>query len=356
MGEAVAPVRPAGLVRGGRGMMAAAAAAYFALAAAVFVAWLGLDFHLRARQPGVTALRTARLPDLVAGTAGRPYVMRALLPTMVRLASAAVPTHVQRKLDHRLVQAGGHLERRVLGVLAWDPDELFDYLVAAGLAFASLLGFAFALRGLYTRLHPDRPAVSRLVPLVGLAALPLSFLQGAHFFYDFPTLLLWTSALLLLLRPPEVAYYAVFALAVFNKETSGLLVLVFVLYWWGQVPRAIVVRHAVAQGLVWVAIRGAVLYEFRNNAGPPFEVNLASNLSLMASRTSVPHDLMLVTVLVAAAIALRHEHRLIRAAFATLAPLIAAYFVVGRYGEIRFFYEAYPAIVVLVCDAVRDAV
>ena len=344
MGEAPSPPRR---VAGARPW--AIGAAHVALSIGVFVSWLGLDLHLRAAQQGVTAWREARLPDLVAGTAGRPYVLRALVPVLVRVTSAVVPARTQRRVSRHVARAAGRLSQQMLTALAWDEDDLFQYLVAAGLAYGSLLASSFAIRSLYAHLHPGHLRMSEAVGLVALAALPLTFRQGAHFFYDFPTLLLWAVALLLLLRPPGVLYYVVFALAVLNKETSALITVVFALAWWDRLPRAAVARHVLFQIVIWMAIRGAVLYIFRDNPGETFERNMALNLSLMASRTSVPH-LILFGSLLAAAIALPREHRLLRATFAILGPLVAAYFVVGKYGEIRFFYEAYPASIILVCD------
>src|SRR5262249_13234648 len=154
---------------------------------------LGLDVHLRVAHPGIT--QRASLPDLIAGTAEKPFVLRALIPDLVAAVDAAVPRRWQNGVERALLRRGGVTFRHRLAALAWNDDALFEYVVASVVTYGALVGFAVTLRALYRRLFPERRWAAALVPLFALGAMPLFLQQGAHFYYDFATLLLFTAAL-----------------------------------------------------------------------------------------------------------------------------------------------------------------
>jgi len=334
-----------------------ALAAYVLLSGTVFLNWLGLDASLRVVKPGVTALETARLPDLVRGAAHRPYVLRTLLPTTVRLVEAALPNGISMNIEKRL-RRSLRTARELLEALGWEQDRLLDYLIACLLAYACLLVSAVLLRDLYLDLYPDAAWKAYLLPLFGLALLPGFFRWGAHFFYDFPTLLLGTWALLLLQRRRWRLFYPVFVLGLVNKETAVLLGLSFLAWQWGELSRRALIGHLAAQAGLFVLVRGSILFAYRHSPGPVTEMNLPINLELAVALHSRGVTSLLLLASVAASLVLRwrREGRFARAMLAPLLPLAALYLFLGKWGEIRFFLEAWPALCVWAYNAVLQAV
>ncbi len=332
-----------------RRMRYAAAAVYPLVASAVFVLWLGMDLRLRMIQPGVTAWPGSALPEMVDGTAGRPYVQRILLPSIVRAVVAVVPIRTQRRLGRQLVQAGHPLASRTLDALEWDQRRVFEYIVAAAIAYGCLVAFPFAVRELHAVAHGARGIDSHLAGLASILGLPLTFQQGGHPFYDPATLVLWATSLRLIASPHRWPYYIAFTLATLNKETAIVLVLVFALYWAGGLER--IALHIGGQVGVWLMIRGAIWWAYHMNPGPMFMANAESNLILMVSRVPWPHYALLGLMLLTAS-SLGREPRLIRASFCAVGPFVVAYLLVGRFGEVRFFYEVWPVVAILATDTV----
>jgi len=328
----------------------AALVATYALAALpVYAAWLGLDLHLRVVKAGIT--QRVPLPDLIAGTGERPFVLRALVPALVRGVDAAVPVAWRARFDRAALRAGGTTLRHRMAGLAWERDSFFDYVVASVATYAFLVGFAIALRALYLRLYPSRWWAAGVLPLFALATMPLFFQQGAHFYYDFATLLLFTVALLAIAERRWRLFYVAFLFAAINKETAILLTAVFLLEQWRERPRLVLLAHAAAQLTLWAVVRGLIAEEYRGNPGTLFEYNPWTNVALMRNGVSLPHVAFFAALLLAAVVDLRRESKLVRSAFLTILPLTAAYFVVGKVGEIRALFEVLPVGVIVVFNS-----
>jgi len=326
------------------GLVLAARAATYAVAATfVFLLWLGFDRHGSMQRPTVTA--GAPLPALIDGTADRPFVQRVLVPGIVRAVASAVPRPTQRRIERRILQDGWPVASRLLEELAWDERALFLHLVGGAVVYGCLVALPFVVRDLHETVSATGSLLASASGLVTLLSVPLSFAQGAHFFYDGASLVLWPLALRLMLRR-SWPYYVTYLAAVLNKETAILLAVVFALHW--RSARAKWLAATAFQVFVWIAVRGAIAWVYRGNAGPLFMRTFGGNVSQMASRWSWPHFVLFVAML-CAGIAAWTAHPLLRAAFAVVGPFVIAYVLVGSYGEIRFFYEIWGlAVVVLV--------
>lgn len=210
-----------------RASLRSAAVGLLYVAASLWVMgqWVGLDAWMRAPRP-VMAIGGTTVPDTIYGTATKPFVLRTLVPTTVRVLREAIPDAVARRLWLKILRRCPRLTR-ALPALEWEEPYLLEYLIAAGLMYACLLGFVSALRALYRALHPGLGWRGDLFPLAVLLGLPFFFAVGSHFLYDFATLLFSATGLLLIERRSWPSFYAAFALSLFNKETGALLSIVF---------------------------------------------------------------------------------------------------------------------------------
>ena len=316
----------------------------------VFGQWLGLDARMRSPRPAM-AIGGTTVPDMIHGTATKPFVLRTLVPSTVRVLREALPDATARRLWLKILRRQPRLAR-ALPVLEWEEQFLLEYLIAAGVMYACLLGFLAAARALYGELHPGSAWRRDLFPLAVLLGLPFFFDVGSHFLYDFATLLFSAWCLLLMERRRWPAFYAVFALSLFNKETASLVSIVFALRFFREMPRRSWLTHLAAQAALAMAVRAFLLHVFRANAGPAMQWNLRKNLILAAERgVDVPTAVLFGVLLVAVVLRWRAEPRVARAALATALPLTVAYATVGIYGEIRIFYELVPAAAVWVFGA-----
>ncbi|HZW03019.1 MAG TPA: hypothetical protein VFF68_03760, partial [Anaerolineaceae bacterium] len=137
----------------------AAAAAYLLVSALVL--WTFLTGS------GVNRSPHAAFAGMLAGTADRPFVTRALVPLAVNGLAALVPDGAEAALG----EAAGMQE--FLARVGWrenvDTQALaLESLLAIGLMYAALVGFAFALRDLFARLYDSSPWVQGIIPLAAL--------------------------------------------------------------------------------------------------------------------------------------------------------------------------------------------
>ncbi len=339
----------------GRARAAALAAAYVVASLWVGVQWLGLDLHLDVRQRGVMAVHEATVPGMVYGTAAKPFVLRTLVPTTVRLIRDAIPDTTARRWWLRIQRRAPELVE-ALPALEWEPEFLLEYLIAIAVMQACLLGFLFALRALYRDLHPGEEWRADLVPLSAALLLPFFFRVGAHLLYDFATLLFVTLGLLLMERRRWAVFYPVFTLSLFNKETLALLGLVFAVRFFHAMPRRAWIGHLAAQAAIAAAVRALLLLAFRTNPRGTYRWFWDRNLAAVRERgLDVPTAVLFGVLLLAVAVAWRRAAPLMKASLVMLPPLVVAYMVVGIYGEIRIFYEVVPPATVWVFNAVLQA-
>lgn len=283
---------------------------------------------------GIDAYYRSRLPDMVHGTAWRPYVTRALVPIVARAGGAVLPAGFTTPLgdaDHTLV------------------------ILIMGL---SLVGFAFALRDLSAALFAARPLAGSLAALGALAFIPLFLYPFSRQIYDFTTLWLFTLALACLARARWSAFGVVFALACINKETTILLTVVFAAHY--AFDRRTMAaptfwRLLGFQLIVFAVIRGGIGYVCRTNEGGAVEMHLFDhNQHVLEYPMEMSKRLwILIAAILAGMWGWRGKPALLRHALAVLAPiLLVVGLTVGQLDEIRAYYEVYPVVVLMVADTV----
>jgi hypothetical protein len=330
--------------------LAALGAAYAAVGVWVGLEWLGLDARLRVKRIVMPASGVTPAA-MIHGTGPKPFVLRTLVPSTVRLVREAIPDSTARRWWLKILRRHPRLVAE-LPFLEWEEQFLLEYLIAVVVMAVCLVGYLVAMRALYGALHPGAGWQRRLLPLAALACLPFFFARGTHFLYDFATLMFMALGLLLIERRRFGPYYAVMVLALLNKETAVLLVLVFAVRLWHQLPTRVLLAHLAAQVTLAVAVRAVLLVVFRNNPGAPAQWALPKNLLLMADRgIDLPTLGLFAVLLLAVSTRWRHEPALLKAALVMLPPLCLAYVLFGVYGEIRIFYEVVPAGVVWAFNA-----
>lgn len=320
---------------------------------AVYLPWLGFDFHLEPHPSAVNDYWKARVPDMIYGRAHRPFVLRTLVPSLTRLLRTALRPPLDKRLQRLFYGPPSYLPRK-MGVLGWEQAYLLEYVIAISLCYGFLLGFPFAMRALAGSLYADA-WVPFIAPLTAVLGLPVFFAKGTHYLYDFPSLTLFTLALALLARRRWRAFYTVFALGTLNKETMILATLVFGLALWRCMPRARLLKHLAAQSLLFLALQAGLRRLFAGAPGGSVEPHLEKNLILIASSSGplVLGLLLAASFLIVAR--LGRKPAFLRRSLGIMVPLSLTYLCFGIYGEVRVFYEAFPVLFLLAFQNVAEA-
>ena len=295
----------------------------------------------------LNAYERAKFIPMIYGTAHRPFVQRVFIPWTVRAILRVMP---RRWLDflHGEVYNRLPVLWKITYYLPWERDRIPEYLVALILMYAALVGFMLVARSLYRRLYDGPAWLGDLVPLAMLWALPIFFIHGTHYIYDFPLLLLFTLGFLLLAEERWGWFYPIFFLGLLNKETTALLSLFFLLRFWPRLPRREFWLHGLLQGVLILGVRVYLALLFRHNPGSFFEWNLPMNLLNALLR---PYPLTTVLSVAALVLLVGHDWRAkplaLRQGLSLFLPLALSYILVGTYQEIRVFYEVYPIVFML---------
>lgn len=293
--------------------------------------------------PQINGYYRAMFPDMIHGQAYRPFVTRALLPALVRVITAILPTEWKSAItatDWRLAYS-------------WEQEYLTEYLVASALMYASLVGFFFALKYLLKALYELPQVFTDVISLLALAALPL-FFNYYSYIYDFPLLLLFTLGLGLMLRRKWTAYLVLFLLATINKETSALLTLVFAIHFFRKIEPRKYWQILAGQAFIFLFVRGGLSWMFRDNPGVFFEYHLLDHNQWLFHQAPS-------TVGVAIAWALcflvffkwKEKPAFARWGFwLVFLVLLPTTLFFGFLDEYRDYYEAYPLFVTLAAHTI----
>ena len=246
----------------------------------VFYLWVSQFALLAAIQNPGNDYDKALLTRMVDGTGHKPFVLRTLLPTTVRLILAVIPDSLENTLQDRL----GDFELFAL-TSAPDEDHVSLYLVAYTLEWLALIGWLIVLRQGLIHFYGDRGLVTDMLPILAGMLLPCLYRHVAYD-YDFPQLFLFTTGLLLLLRHSWRAYYPILLLAALGKETALLLPIVHLLGRDSRLTGSSWMKHALAQlgivGIVRVVLQFVV---FADNPGTGVEVWFSRNVAFLSNTT-----------------------------------------------------------------------
>lgn len=304
---------------------------------------------------GVSTYAWATVPMLVDGTAYRPFVTRALLPSIVRglvRVTPAVRSRVDARVAHALANAGpGQRFDRALATLGWTPADVYVHLVAVLVMLVCFLALPWVLRRLLEVYYDLPPPVVDVAPVFGLLALPLFFVPYARYLYDPGTLLLWALALLFVAERRHVWLWLLLPVLAFHKETAILLPPLVALREWESSPRWRVVVVGVLQLGVVVAVRLWLGAQYAHNpGGAVLVVGLGHTRELVMTVLKRPPYVLAVVAMFWALVQAGWSDTpvfLRRALLLVLGPLVLMSFAFGYVDEIRGYYEAWAIVFLL---------
>ncbi len=292
--------------------------------------------------------------SLVQGTAYRPYVYRALAPTIIREVRDLVPDDTQARVTERAWN--NRLYREAAERLKWNRENTTGYLVASGLFLLSFLGFAAVFRRMLLRIGRLGETYSRVWTLVAIAGLPVMF-KYYSYLYDPTQLFVFTAGLLLLAERRWALYLPWLVLATFSKETSILLVFLFAIHYLRELDRKTYLGLLSLQAALFLGIKLWIEDRFADNPGGLAEFHLLRNLFLASYELADFVALVLVGAIIARG--WNRQPRFLRDGLWILVPLLVLTFFLGFLDEYRDYYEAYPIVLALlgisISNALRDA-
>lgn len=290
-------------------------------------------------RPGLDGHPRASFPDMVDGTAHKPFVYRALVPACVRLLMKVTPDSLEERIN------AVYESKRTIRILGWQRSYISRYLAALLIMLASFVGYAWSLRLLTAHFFDFHPVVTDMVPIGGLLILPL-FFRYYSYLYDPSNLFLFTMAIVLIVTGRTAWFYVLFVLATVNKETSFLLVGLFLLHRLRDTERLRPLAHAALLSAIWIALKSALAYIYRDHPGSFVEMHLLDhNIRVPAAHTG-----SLVYFIAVAAVSVLVIGRNWRAKPAflrngllvTAIPLLVLHLFFGYIDELRGYYEALP--------------
>jgi hypothetical protein len=291
--------------------------------------------------------KSAEFGMLIDGTAARPYVLRALIPGTIRLIRNLIPGTFQSQLT-------SFFAAKKWLIFYFKSDRAFEYAIALALSFLFFLGFSFVLRSLAKRFYPEEHFVQHLVVYGGMLILPLCS-SYSHFIYDPATIFLFSFGTLLIVKNRQIPLLIFFPLLVLNKETSVLLILVFIAYQFRRMPFIKIVAISVSMGAIWFIFRMLVLQTFAANAGVIAEFHFFDhNLKLFGNPASA--CLFLLTFISLGSLIFydwKTKDQFLRWGFIVVfCPLFFLSIFFGYIDEIRALYEAAPFAALLIAPSI----
>jgi hypothetical protein len=343
------------------------------LLAAAYLAAGQFAFIASIQKPGVPEhVIGARLPELVDGTANRPFVYRRALPAAISVIEAVVPISARQWIE-AAIGDNSHA-RRLLDTTPADEDQsLFLYLSAYLLQLAALLGFAIVLRASVRSFLPSEQATADWAPVVALVLLPI-FYRYVCYPNDFPHLFLFTWAWLELSRSRWRWYYPLFVLCCFSKETAILLPFAHALGHFPAMPRQTWIKHGLIQLALFVVIQSIVRAQYSANPGAEVEWWLGRNWALISDLSKwgflffhftfvgsfsaiVPTNFNLLFLLLVPLVLWRWREKplFLRRSIWLVPILVGATFFFGYIDELRDYYEAFPIVFLLIVTSMAFA-
>jgi hypothetical protein len=304
-------------------------------------------------RPGVDGHPRASFPDMVDGTAHKPFVYRALVPACVRFVAAVTPDSVEEAVN------AAFESKRTVRLLGWQRSYIFRYLAALSLMLLSFVGYAWALRKLIAHFFDYQPVVTDMVPIGGLLILPL-FFRYYSYLYDPSNLFLFTAAIVLIVTGRTAWFYLLFIVATLNKETSFLLIALLLLYRARTGVNLRLLLHCILLSGIWIAVKGGLAYLYRDHPGAFVEPHLFDhNLRVPFDHTgSAVYFIAVVTmcILVIGRDWGKKPAFLRSGLLITAIPLLILHLFFGYIDELRGYYEALPFVFLLSLPTVARAI
>jgi hypothetical protein len=230
----------------------------------------------------------------------------------------------------------------LLVAFRWYVNHFIKNVAASG-----VLSFLLLYCLIFNFVFPFEYPVVYPYTLPSMAYVPQYFDHfNLYYPYDTPSLLFFTLGLALIYRRKWLAYYVLFAVATFNRETTCFLTFAYVFTAWGKDSRGTMALHAAAQFLIWVAVKWALQTAYGAGGGTGFESGIAHNVRTALDPSSYYYVLSnMGYVWVPVVLCWRRiEDEFIRRSLLVALPFLAAVFVVAKFTELRDFGELIPVV------------
>lgn len=290
------------------------------------------------------------LPDMIEGTAHRPYVKRVLVPWTVRVLDAAFPAGAREALAGAVARSPA-----LSGFLRWTPEHAAWFLLVFLLHAAALVAFGFGMERLARDALGFGARAAAGVAAATVFLVPLHF-GYQNFLYDFPALALFAFGLAFLYRRRWGAYYALWPIGLLNKETYVLMLVAFVLVERERRTPADLLQHLAAQAGIAVVVLGALAVLYSHTPGSTVEFHLWRNLAHRPGPSQLRRDLAYWGFALFAIVGGWRLTHIRRPLLGIGAVLLGTTFFLGYLGEYRDFYEAYPLLALLAAGTVERMV
>jgi len=168
--------------------------------------------------------------------------------------------------------------------------------------------------------------------------------------YDFATVATFAGCIILLHQHKWNGFHIVYILACLNRETAFLLTIFFMFHFFRKLDRKLYWLSAVAQVLIFLAIRLIMLLAFRENPGVVAQFNFFKNFQEFAS--SWTGTIAVITVFVGLTWLVARNWKsapvFLRDIFLTFTPLLfVMWILLGRAFELRVFFEIFPVLYIM---------
>jgi len=308
---------------------------------------------------GFTGYYKAMFPDMVYGKAYKPFVYRTLLPSTTRLISHIVPAEIKNTIVDQVKD-----NKTLLAPLRKDLDFIFEYLICLILMYFCLVGFAFILQKLIKQFYDFPDKTIFLLTLIGISLLPF-FFRYSTYIYDPGTLLIFSSAILMIAQRKIHFYYLLLILASINKETAILLPLVFFIKEVKTMDKKQLLYHMFLQCFIYFAIKIVISFIFINNPGTFVEFHLVDhNLKLFSPGSLIRRGFRKKILYFYTFSAIfyyliskgwhKKDDFLKQGLLYTLGPLLIMALFFGYIDEFRGYYEAYPFMFLLALPTIKE--
>lgn len=276
------------------------------------------------------------LPDMVDGTAHRPYVRRALVPLLARAGETLAGERGRAAATEWALARPGLMDR-----LGWEPERALAFALVFLLHGLALVGFAAAFCGLARAVWDVGETTAALAAAAAVLLVPLHF-GYQNFVYDFPALALFTLGVKYAHERRVAAFTALWPVGLLNKETYLLTAVSFVMRLRRRVAAAVLRRHVLALLAIGAVVGGALVWAFRHNPGGAVEWQLPRNLEYHPGAKQLRRDLAYLLFWAFALVGWRAKRTLVAEAAVIGGVLFVTTFFLGFLGEWRDFYEVFP--------------
>lgn len=217
------------------------------------------------------------------------------------------------------------------------------------------IGLYYALRYLYTAFVVD-DKYAGMFSFVGCELTFLLILIGVKV-YDITTVMLFALSLGLLARGRLGHYYLLFVIASINRETTFLLILFFMVYFYNKIPFRQYCFGLIYQGLAYLIIKIAIMAAYSSVPGMPLQWRPMEVIKDYVDKPVWFAVVMLIFFSAFIVIALRRwsdKPLFLRVAFSTIFPVQLILHIFAGYAyEIRVFAEVFPVLLLLCAGSIQ---